>query len=116
MTLSARSPEAASIDVMIGNQKRTMPLTTEWQTLSFSAIPDSPIDDVVFALALDANSSLDVAGIQVDYGDCMSEYKRSSGQQGVYQKARFADDSLVLIATGYNAFKVSVAVHAKIED
>jgi hypothetical protein len=113
--LIARSAQGGTIGLLIGDQRKDATLEPSWQSVQFTATPGGAADAVSFGLVIPAGGAIDVSGIQVDYGSVQPEYKKSDGQCGVFQNARFEQESLVLSAEQPNVFSIAVTVIAHAE-
>lgn len=65
-----------------------------------------------FGIELPAGASIDVVGLQVEGQREPSAYQKTTGSGGVYQRARFKDDSLVITCEGVDDYTVKVSITA----
>ncbi len=114
MSVKARSNSQSTAGLMIGEQRRDFTLSTQWQTCQFTAVPGGSLDRVIFAIALPMGGSVELGGVMAEFGACSPEYRRSEGMQGLFAKARFKDDLLVVSAEPGGVFSLETAVAAKV--
>ena len=57
---------------------------------------------------------MDLSGVQGEFGACTPEYRRSEGRQGLFTKARFKDDLLVVNSEENGIFSAEATVTAKL--
>ena len=67
-------------------------------------------------LALPAGGECELAGVQADFGAVIPEYKRSEERQGLFTKARFKHDELIVSCTEAGLFSAVVTVIASAEE
>ena len=96
MSVRARSSAQTTVALLIGNQRRTITLSGQWQDYQFSAVPGGAADQVMFAIAIPMGGSVELSGVHAEFGACSPEYRKSDGRQGLFTKARFKDDVLVV--------------------
>jgi hypothetical protein len=96
MSVTARSSSRSTLGLLIGEQRRTATLSEQWQEYQFTAVPGGAMDQVTFALAISMGGVAEVSGVHAEFGACSPEYRRSEGRQGLFTKARFKDDLLVV--------------------
>lgn len=96
MSVTARSSSRSTVGLLIGEQRRTVMLTEQWQEYQFTAVPGGVTDQVPFGIAIPMGGAVEVSGVHAEFGACSPEYRRSEGRQGLFTKARFKDDLLVM--------------------
>jgi hypothetical protein len=61
-------------------------------------------DNAPFAIALQPGQTVDLWGLQAEAGPYPSQYRPTTGANGICERTSFADDELALTATGVNLF------------
>jgi hypothetical protein len=98
MSVTARSSSQSTVGLLIGEQRRAVTLSEQWKEYQFTAVPGGAMDQVAFAIAIPMGGAAEVSGVHAEFGACSPEYRRSEGRQGLFTKARFKDDLLVVCA------------------
>ncbi len=114
MSVTAKSTSRSTLSLLIGDQRRSVELTELWGEYEFTAVPCGSVDQVIFAIAIPMGGSVDLSGVQADFGSCSAEYRRSSGTQGLMTKARFLDDLLVVSCAEYGNTTIETTVTARL--
>jgi hypothetical protein len=114
MSIRAQSNSASTIGLLIGGQRTNVTLNEQWQAYQFTATPGGSVDQVVFAIAVPMGGAVGLGGVQVEMGTCLPEYRKSEGMQGLFSKARFKDDLLVLSCEESGIFSAEVTVVARV--
>jgi hypothetical protein len=96
MSVRAQSNSQSTIGLSIGGQRTNVTLSEQWQTYQFTAVPGGSTDQVLFAIAIPMGGAVGLGGVQAEFGACSPEYRKSEGMQGLFTKARFKDDLLVV--------------------
>jgi hypothetical protein len=96
MSVTAKSSSQGTIGLLIGGQRRTITVSGQWQEYEFTAVPGGATDQVVFAVAIPMGGSVELGGVHAEFGACSPEYRKSDVRQGLFTKARFKDDLLVV--------------------
>ncbi|HLK66866.1 MAG TPA: hypothetical protein VKU19_25710 [Bryobacteraceae bacterium] len=104
-----RSSNAASVTMLLGNQREVASVTPGWSRIVFTASGDLQASSIAFGLEIMPGKSLDVYGVQVEPQSGASTYKAST-TGGVYENARLGDDVLLTTATGVNQHSCTVKV------
>lgn len=112
MSVMARSNSQCTIGILIGEQRRTVTTGGQWQEYQFTAAPSGAEDQVVFAIAIPMGGEVELGGVHAELGACSPEYRRSEGRQGLFTKARFKDDLLVVCSEGVGNMSVEATVMA----
>jgi hypothetical protein len=112
MSVMARSNSQSTIGILIGAQRRTVTLGGQWQEYQFTAAPGGASDQVVFAIAIPMGGEVELGGVHAEFGACSPEYRRSEGRQGLFTKARFKDDLLVVCSEESGSISVEATVVA----
>lgn len=113
---TARSAAGSTMGLLIGGQRSDVALSSQWQAFRFSAIPGGSVDQVAFAITIPVGGEVELAGVQGDFGADTPEYRRSEGRQGLYTKARFKDDALVVSCAQAGVFSAAATVLASAEE
>ena len=114
MSVRARGVAQNTIGLMIGGQRRDLALSPQWQAYQFSATPGGAMDDVVFAISVPVGCSMELGGVMAECGMSTPEYRRSEGIQGLFAKARFKDDLLVVSCEQGGFFSAETTVIARV--
>ncbi len=114
MSAKARSRSRSTVGLMIGGQRRDFALCDQWQTCQFTAEPGGSLDQAIFAITIPNGGSVELGGVMAEFGACSPEYRRSEGRQGVFAKARFKDDLLVVGCQASGIFSAEATVVAKV--
>jgi len=101
-----------SATTMGGSAAQSIGLTSQWQRVSLDIALGLNTDSVVFGVVLDAGAIVDLFGMQVEAQPGASDYKKTSGNGGVYAQARFAEDELTVTAKGTDLFDAVVRIVA----
>lgn len=96
VSVTAKSDSQSTMAILIGAQRRTVTLCGQWQEYTFTAMPGGTPDQVTFAIAIPAGGNVELGGVHAELGACTPEYRKSVGRQGLFTKARFKDDLLVV--------------------
>jgi hypothetical protein len=108
LSVYAQASASASMTLSIGNQSKSVVIGPNWNRVSFTASGDPAASSIAFAIQC-APGSVAIFGPQVEAQPAPSTYKRSS-TGGVYQNARFQDDSLPCTSTAPNQNSVTVNI------
>ncbi len=115
MYVRAKSSSRNAIGLMIGGHRRTVSLGEQWNEWRFSAMPGGSSDQVTFAVAIPMGGAVELGGVHAEFGVSSPEYKRSEGRQGLFAKARFRDDILVLSSQERGVISAEATVVARLE-
>ncbi len=88
----------------------TFALTTNWQRISIPVNLGEATTSVTFGAELAAGATVDLFGMQVEAQLAASDYKMTGTQGGVYANARFAADSLTVIAQSTDVYDATVRI------
>jgi hypothetical protein len=83
-----------------------------WRRIQCTGAISGEGTPTTFGIEVPAGTSLDLAGLQVEGQREASAYQKTAGLGGVYQKARFRDDSLVITCEGIDDYTVKVSIAA----
>lgn len=114
VSIKARSDSRSSMGLLIGGQRSDITLSAQWQTFRFTAVPGGGIDQVTFGIAMPAGGSVELAGVMAEFGANSPEYRRSEGRQGLFARARFKDDLLVVSCEQGGSFSAETTVVARV--
>lgn len=104
-----RSASPANVTMLLGSQRTTRAVTTDWTRITLAASGDPQADSISFGLEFPADASVDVYGMQAEPQAGASVYKAST-TGGVYENARLRDDVLTTTATGVNQHSCTVNI------
>jgi len=95
-----------------GSATKTFTLTSQWKRLSLRIELGQNTESVTFGAELDPGGSVDLFGMQLEAAPGVSDYKKTGAEAGVYAKARFAGDELLVTARGTDMFDMAVRIVA----
>jgi hypothetical protein len=116
MAVTARGASAPSIGLIMGGQRQKAVLAGHWNQYVFSATPGGAMDEVVFAVAVPAGATAEIAGVMVECGTARPEYRRSDARGGLFSRARFLDDALVVSGVEPGVYATTVTIVASAEE
>jgi hypothetical protein len=96
--------------------RRVHTVGPSWKRIVTSTRLTSLNETATFGLELPAGRSVDVFGLQVEAQAGASQYKATTARGGVYEQARFMDDSLAVVAQDVNRHSCRVRVVARREN
>ncbi len=108
LSVYAKAAQPTGGLLSIGAQNKNIAIGVEWNRFTFTGCGDATASSVVFAIQC-GQGAIDIFGPQVDAQPAVSAYKRSSAG-GVYQNARFQEDTLTCTATAPNQNSVTVNI------
>jgi hypothetical protein len=92
------------------NTTATFALTTNWQQISIPVNLGQATTSVTFGAELAAGATVDLFGMQVEAQLAASDYKMTGINGGVYASARFASDSLTVVAQSTDVFDATIGI------
>jgi hypothetical protein len=114
MSAWARTVGTSGVTLMIsttgGSAVNSFALTGTWTRISVAGNLAQSTTSVTFAAQLAAGASVDLFGMQVEAQLAASDYKVTETQGGVYAKARFAQDQLVVTAQGMDVYDAVILI------
>jgi len=113
LSVRANSSAGSTIELLIGGQRKNITLTDQWEDYRFTAVPGGNEDQVAFAVAVPMGGSVGLGGVHAEFGACSAEYRKSEGIQGLFTKARFKDDLLVVSSEESGIVSVETTVVAR---
>jgi hypothetical protein len=119
-SFEARAAVRTRVILMISNSAGT--ITTEqsvdqgWTVCSCSGRIDSTVEDITCRVALEAGTSLEAAGFQLQAQPSPGTYRRTAGQSGVYGASRFLDDELQFVANGIDDHATEMRVFSRTQE
>lgn len=114
MSVTAKSDSRSTIGLLVGGQRRTVSLDERWQEYQFTAVPGGALDQVIFAIAIPMGGAVELGGVHAEFGACSPEYRRSEERQGLFTKARFKDDLLVVTSEERRIISAEATVVARL--
>jgi len=103
-----RSTNAQGVALERGNESFRATVTQNWRRLVFSGESIGNAEATTFGIVLDANSSIEVFGFQVEAQPAASPYRSTYQKCGVYQNTRFKSDDLTVTTNGPNQHSCTV--------
>jgi hypothetical protein len=97
-SIYVRSAQPVTVTMLAGAVGKQAAATSNWTRIGITASGDPAAGSIAFGLELPAGCAIDVYGPQVEPQASASIY-RTSTTGGVYEGARFRDDSLTLTTT-----------------
>jgi len=94
-----RSSNPSSITMMIGSHRAEHTTTSAWRRTLMTNTGGTGVDPLSFGIELAPQTAVEVFGLQLEAQPAASGYK-STTAGGVYENARFRDDSFQLVGTG----------------
>jgi hypothetical protein len=70
-------------------------------------------DSVTFSVLLDAGTSVDLFGMQVEAQPGVGTYQKTGARGGVHTRARFAGDGLTVRAQGSDVYEAVIQIVSK---
>jgi hypothetical protein len=102
LSLYARSDRAGQVRLLKGADALACRVATNWRRLYFSGDSQSAAANLAFGVELDAGTTVEVCGLQVEAQPGASTYQKSDGNGGIYTGARLGSDSLEITTQGPN--------------
>jgi hypothetical protein len=100
LSVSIRSEAGAVIDLVResngAEERRSFPSNAKWTRICFAGRTAADSERATFGIELPAGVQVELFGAQVEGQPGASGYKKTIGQSGVYECARFDDDSLTV--------------------
>jgi len=100
LSVYARSDQSTRLWLVRGAESDARNIGTQWARVTSAGQPQSTAESIAFGVALDPGSIVDVFGMQVEAQTAASMYKPTAQTGGVYQNARFRDDTLAITTVG----------------
>ena len=100
LSVFARSDQSTRAWLVRGAVTEAAVISAQWTRLKSAGQIQDSSDSIVFGIALDPRTTVDVFGFQVEAQTTASVYKRSAEAGGVYSHARFRDDALTITTVG----------------
>jgi hypothetical protein len=88
----------------------------QWKPLLLSGNFGGTEESVRFGIEVGAGNSVDIYAVQVEAQPGASGYKKTFSRSGVYSRARFMDDSLLITADGPGRHSCLVRITARVQD
>jgi len=104
LSVWARTSSGSDATLVIGASSKRFSLTANWSRVSFAG------SGMTFGVQIDAGATADLFGMQVEAQIAPSDYKKTEARGGVYTRARFADDELMVIAQGTDLFDAVIRI------
>lgn len=98
-----RSAAPTAIGVRVGNVTRSQVVGPDWTRVAVGAADSATGDTFTAGFVLEAGASIELYGPQLEAQTSCGAYWRTTARSGVYEKVRFSDDRLDLIARDRNA-------------
>jgi len=102
LSVYARSDQSTQIWLVRGSETDARTISPQWTRLTSAGQQSSQDDSISFGVALNAGSTVDVFGMQVEAQPGASVYKQTAETGGVYPNARFRDDVMTITTAGPN--------------
>jgi hypothetical protein len=108
-SLYARASTKTSINLVAGNSRSALVLGEDWARLVLSIGRDQAVNSIAFGIEIPAGCAVDIFGPQVEAQPAASGYKFSL-TGGVYEGARFRDDTFTCTTTDLNRHSATVNI------
>ena len=105
----ARAATAGAITATVGARSAERRVSASWKRITFTATGDSGAAATRFGIEIPAGSTVDLYGIQAEAQAGASAY-RNTETGGVFDGARFLNDSLEIVTTGVNRHSCSLYI------
>lgn len=105
----ARAAQATTISLLAGSQSVVRTVTASWGRLAFTAVGDATAALIAFGVQIPAGGAVDLFGPQVEAQPAASVYKTGT-TGGVYEGARFRDDTITYTTTDVNRHSTTVNI------
>jgi hypothetical protein len=116
----ARSDQPVNVSLLrsttTAEDRVTIVSGPNWRRLVQSGNSQSGEEAISFGIELEAGSSVEVYGMQVEAQPNPSTYRKTTTRSGVYQKCRFDSDKLQMAADGPEQHSCSVWLMAPLTD
>ena len=107
LSVYVRATQATAVTLLLGSDRAGAMAGPNWSRISFSG-SSSPAASILFGIELPPGT-IDIFGPQVEAQPAPSAYKKSTSG-GVYQGARFGDDTLSFTTTDVNRHSATVNI------
>lgn len=104
-----RSARAVTVTLLSGANSAACAAGTDWTRFELSRRGDASAASILFGVQLPAGAAVDVFGPQVEAQGSASLYKTST-TGGVYENARFLDDTFQFTTTDVNRHAAKVTI------
>jgi len=109
LSVYLRAETATSVTLSLGATKKMVPAGSGWSRATLSASTDASATSVMFGIQLPAGAAIDLFGPQVEPQAAPSAYQCST-TGGVYENARFRDDTFTCTTTDVNRHSVTLSI------
>ena len=104
-----RSAQAVTVTLLSGTNRRSYAVGPTWNRLVLARPGNAGASSIQFGIELPANSAVDLFGPQVEAQAAASRYMPST-TGGVYENARFLDDTFRFTTTDVNRHTITLTV------
>jgi len=104
-----QAAQATTISLLAGSQSVNRTVATGWSRLSFAVVSDPTATSIAFGVQIPAGGAVDLFGPQVEAQPAASVYKTGT-TGGVYEGARFQDDTITYTTTDVNRHSTTVNI------
>ena len=120
LSVFARSGSGSAVTLFVrsssGEESSTMALTSQWKRYSFGGQFWTSGEGIDVGLRLGSGSTAEVAGFQLESQIAPSRYKASGAHNGVYNDARFSQDSIRVTTVAPNCHQVNLIITAPLPE
>ncbi len=107
----ARTTAGSRVTLAVANAAKSFALGSQWQRVFVSANPGhAGATTVAFGAHLDAGGSVELFGMQAEAQLGPSDYKPTGTRGGVYSRARFDTDQLMVTAQATDVYDAVIQV------
>ncbi len=104
-----RSSQSGTVTLLSGTNRSSHPVGTTWNRITLARTGNPGASSIEFGIELPANSAIDLFGPQVEPQAAASRYMPST-TGGVYENARFLDDTFRFTTTDVNRHTTTLLV------
>jgi hypothetical protein len=109
LSVYGRAAAPTTVTLTVGAQRAERAVTTDWTRIVFTITGDPAASSIAFGVEIPANGAVDLFGPQVEAQPGASAYK-SSVAGGVYEGARFRDNTFSYTTTDVNRHSATVNI------
>jgi len=108
LSIYVRAAQATTVTLLLGSHRATAAAGPAWSRISFTGSGDSTASSILFGIELPPGV-IDVFGPQTEVQAAPSAYQKST-TGGVYENARFGDDTFSFTTTDVNRHSTTVNI------
>ncbi|SPE39714.1 conserved hypothetical protein [Candidatus Sulfopaludibacter sp. SbA3] len=105
-----KSAQPGTVELLSGANSASYSVGSNWNRVAIARSGDPTAASITFGLQLAAGGAMDIFGPQVEAQGSASRYKTST-TGGVYENARFRDDSFQFTTTDVNRHSATITIY-----